>query len=51
MLIAGKVRRTGMRGVSVMAENAWRLDELWDQWSAQRKTAPDLSAAVLTKVS
>jgi error-prone DNA polymerase len=38
MLIAGKVRRTGMRGVSIMAENAWRLDELWDQWNAKRPT-------------
>ena len=36
MLIGGKVRRTGVRGVSIMAENAWRLDELWDQWNAKR---------------
>jgi error-prone DNA polymerase len=38
MLIGGKVRRTGARGVSIMAENAWRLDELWDQWSANEKS-------------
>ena len=36
MLIGGKVRRTGIKGVSIMAENAWRLDELWDQWNAKR---------------
>jgi error-prone DNA polymerase len=43
MLIAGKFRRTGMRGVSIMAENAWRLDELWDQWSAKEKShSPNL---------
>jgi len=36
MLIGGKVRRTGAKGVSIMAENAWRLDELWDQWNAKR---------------
>jgi error-prone DNA polymerase len=36
MLIGGKVRRTGARGVSIMAENAWRLDELWDQWNAKQ---------------
>jgi hypothetical protein len=28
-----------------MAENAWRLDELWDQWQAKRKEAPDFSDA------
>jgi len=32
MLISGKVRRTGARGISIMAENAWRLDELWEQY-------------------
>jgi error-prone DNA polymerase len=35
MLISGKVRRTGARGVSIMAENAWRLDELWEQYQAK----------------
>jgi error-prone DNA polymerase len=39
MLIGGKVRRTGAKGVSIMAENAWRLDELWDQWEFKRKLA------------
>ena len=45
MLIGGKVRRTGIKGVSIMAENAWRLDELWNEWLAKRKEAPDLSDA------
>jgi error-prone DNA polymerase len=48
MLIGGKVRRTGIKGVSVMAENAWRLDELWDQWQAKRKAAPELSDAAIS---
>jgi error-prone DNA polymerase len=49
MLIGGKVRRTGIKGVSVLAENAWRLDELWDQWQLKRRTAPELSDAVLSE--
>ena len=32
LLISGKVRRTGVRGVSIMAENAWDLRQLWQQW-------------------
>jgi error-prone DNA polymerase len=32
LLISGKTRRTGVRGVSIMAENAWDLRELWQQW-------------------
>ena len=32
LIISGKIRRTGVRGVSLMAENAWDLKELWDQW-------------------
>ncbi|MEN9715500.1 MAG: hypothetical protein RJA35_967 [Actinomycetota bacterium] len=32
LLIAGKTRRTGVRGVSVMAENAWDLKELHREW-------------------
>jgi hypothetical protein len=31
-----------------MAENAWRLDELWDQWQAKRKAAPELSDAAIS---
>jgi error-prone DNA polymerase len=50
MLIGGKVRRTGIRGVSIMAENAWRLDELWEQWLDKRKVAPEISDATLLEV-
>ena len=32
LLISGKTRRTGVRGVSIMAENAWDLRDLWQQW-------------------
>ncbi len=38
LLIAGKTRRTGVRGVSIMAENAWDLRELWQQWQASQQT-------------
>jgi error-prone DNA polymerase len=51
MLIGGKVRRTGAKGVSLMAENAWRLDELWDQWLDKRKAAADLSTAAFVEAS
>lgn len=37
LLISGKTRRTGVRGVSVLAENAWCLNALWFQW--QQKIA------------
>ena len=37
LLIAGKTRRTGVNGVSIMAENAWSLRELWSQWLNQQK--------------
>jgi error-prone DNA polymerase len=50
MLIGGKVRRTGIKGVSIMAENAWRLDELWNEWLTKRKEAPDLSDASLLEL-
>lgn len=32
LLISGKTRRTGARGVSILAENAWDLRELWESW-------------------
>jgi error-prone DNA polymerase len=41
LIIAGKTRRTGVNGVSIMAENAWDVRELWSQWQAKR---PELSA-------
>lgn len=36
MIIAGKTRRTGVRGVSLMAENAWDIKELWNTWQKQK---------------
>ena len=36
LLIAGKTRRTGVRGVSIMAENAWDIRDLWQQWQQKR---------------
>ena len=35
LLISGKTRRTGVRGVSILAENAWDLRQLWQQYSAK----------------
>lgn len=35
LLISGKTRRTGVRGVSVLAENAWDLRQLWSQWQSK----------------
>jgi len=32
MLISGKTRRTGVKGVSIMAENAWDLNQLWREY-------------------
>ncbi len=37
LLISGKTRRTGVKGVSIMAENAWDLRELWAKWLKERK--------------
>ena len=36
LVIAGKTRRTGIRGVSIMAENAWDIRDLWRQWQANQ---------------
>ena len=39
LLISGKTRRTGVRGVSLMAENAWDLRELWQQWLQKQEAS------------
>ena len=36
LLISGKTRRTGVKGVSIMAENAWDLRELFEQWKSRQ---------------
>ncbi len=43
LLIAGKTRRTGVRGVSVLAENAWDLREVWSSWSSKQAKKPVFS--------
>jgi error-prone DNA polymerase len=45
LIIAGKTRRTGIRGVSLEASNAWDLKELWRQWQAGKVTEFDSSSA------
>jgi error-prone DNA polymerase len=37
VIISGKTRRTGVNGVSIMAENAWDLKELWNAWLVQKQ--------------
>jgi error-prone DNA polymerase len=44
LVISGKTRRTGVNGVSIMAENAWDVRELWNQWQAANLTK-NLSSA------
>lgn len=39
LLISGQTRRTGVRGVSIMAENAWDLRELYEQWLQKRQAS------------
>jgi error-prone DNA polymerase len=39
MVVSGKTRRTGVKGVSVMAENAWDLDQLWQQYRQKNLVA------------
>jgi error-prone DNA polymerase len=43
MVIAGKTRRTGVRGVSLMAENAWDIRELWNNWQQQKHQRLDVA--------
>jgi error-prone DNA polymerase len=35
MVIRGRTRRTGERGISIEAERAWDLRELWAQYEAR----------------
>lgn len=39
LLISGKLRRTGTNGVSIMAENAWDLNELFQEWKKSGRLA------------
>jgi error-prone DNA polymerase len=37
MLIKGRTRRTGPRGISIEAENAWDLRALWSEYCARHE--------------
>jgi error-prone DNA polymerase len=39
MVIKGRTRRTGPRGISIEAENAWDLRELWAEYCARNERA------------
>jgi len=37
LLVSGKTRRTGVRGVSLMAENAWDLKDVYRDWCKKKE--------------
>ncbi|MTA82443.1 MAG: DNA polymerase III subunit alpha, partial [Actinobacteria bacterium] len=39
LLIKGRTRRTGEKGISIEAEQAWDLRALWREWKAKQKAA------------
>lgn len=39
LVIHGRTRRTGARGVSIEAERAWDMRQLWADWSTRQKRA------------
>lgn len=39
LLIKGRTRRTGEKGISIEAEQAWDLRALWREWQERQKTA------------
>jgi error-prone DNA polymerase len=39
LLVSGKTRRTGVKGVSLLAENAWCLNTLWREWQQKAGAA------------
>ena len=48
LVIRGTVRRTGERGVSIRADQALDLKQLWDDWSAMQQPNPAVSTEVAT---
>jgi error-prone DNA polymerase len=50
LIIGGKTRRTGVNGVSIMAENAWDLKELWNQWVLTRATVAQTKQFIRIKI-
>jgi error-prone DNA polymerase len=39
LLIKGRTRRTGEKGISIEAEQAWDLRALWREWKTKQKAA------------
>jgi error-prone DNA polymerase len=38
LLIKGRTRRTGEKGISIEAEQAWDLRALWRDWKERQKS-------------
>ncbi|KQQ27673.1 DNA polymerase III subunit alpha [Frondihabitans sp. Leaf304] len=51
LLIQGRTRRTGERGISLEADNAWDLKTLWRDWQAGRVAGGSLGEGVDASVS
>ncbi|GGA74876.1 DNA-directed DNA polymerase [Pseudoclavibacter endophyticus] len=45
LVIRGTTRRTGERGVSIQAKQAWDLKQLWSEWNAAGAAAQTAAAA------
>lgn len=50
MIIQGRTRRTGDRGISIQAENAWDLKQLWNEWKRKRPDDPKRDLGRLSPV-
>ncbi|MDR1077122.1 MAG: PHP domain-containing protein [Propionibacteriaceae bacterium] len=48
LLVRGRTRRTGARGVSLQADQAWDLKQVWRDWRRSRSPA-DFSLAASTR--
>jgi error-prone DNA polymerase len=40
IIAKGVIRRTGARGISIRASNAWALDDLYQGWLDEQKRLP-----------
>lgn len=50
LLIQGRTRRTGPRGISIEAQNAWDLRELWEEYCRRRTRGESLTLLELASV-